>query len=324
MPVQAPSVPDIFAQARLSYAFYHQNVPALIRMCQLPREQAKAIVVTCPNCHIYQVPSLGSGVNPRGLNSCQLWQTDVTHISQFVRLKHVHVSIDIFSGATFASAHAGEKAKDIIKHFLLAFATLGVPSEIKTDNGPAYVSRRLQNFFSQWGIKHNTGIPYSPTGQSIVERAHQTIKRVIDQQQGGAEINSPVERLCKALSTINFLNSSFSELTPSVVRHFTNSSQAKLKDHPPVLIKDPESHQVLGPFPHITWGKGYACVSMPSGPKWLPGKNIKPYLGSMTPAPEDPKKDDSTPQSDKEAPKDEISAAWRQKQRKSTGHDSNI
>ncbi|NWV24477.1 POK19 protein, partial [Origma solitaria] len=60
--------------------------------------------------------------------------------------------------------------RDVIKHFLLAFSTLGVPAEIKTDNGPVYISNRLQEFFSLWGIKHTTGIPHSPTGQSIVER----------------------------------------------------------------------------------------------------------------------------------------------------------
>ncbi|KFO62237.1 hypothetical protein N302_03228, partial [Corvus brachyrhynchos] len=182
MPVLTPDVPDIFQQAKLSHQFFHQNAPSLIRMFDLHRDQVRAIVTTCPSCQSYQVPSLDLGVNPRGLGSCDLWQTDVTHVPQFGRLKYVHVSIDTFSGATFTSTRAGEKAKDVTKHFLLAFATLGVPTKIKRDNGPAYVSKQLQEFFSTWGIRHTTGIPHSPTGQSIVERAHQTIKRVLDQQ----------------------------------------------------------------------------------------------------------------------------------------------
>ncbi|NWZ39492.1 POK19 protein, partial [Brachypodius atriceps] len=60
------------------------------------------------------------------------------------------------------------------KHFLMVFANLGVPKSIKTDNGPAYVSKQLRSFFQEWGIKHHTGIPHSPTGQSIIERTHQT------------------------------------------------------------------------------------------------------------------------------------------------------
>ncbi|TRZ07747.1 hypothetical protein HGM15179_019360, partial [Zosterops borbonicus] len=34
----------------------------------------------------------------------------------------------------------GENAKFTIRHFLLAFATLGVPEQVKTDNDPAYAS----------------------------------------------------------------------------------------------------------------------------------------------------------------------------------------
>lgn len=63
----------------MSHSFYHQNVPALMCMFHLPCDQARAIVATCPNCQQHQVPSLGYGVKPQGLNSCQLWQTDVIH-----------------------------------------------------------------------------------------------------------------------------------------------------------------------------------------------------------------------------------------------------
>ncbi|NXL18731.1 POK19 protein, partial [Setophaga kirtlandii] len=62
--------------------------------------------------------------------------------------------------------------KDVIKHFLQAFSTLGIPQEIKTDNGPAYASQKAQHFFNMWTIKHITGIPHSPTGQLIIERIH--------------------------------------------------------------------------------------------------------------------------------------------------------
>lgn len=97
------------------------------------------------------------------------------------RQKYIHVSIDMFSRAAFTSAHAGEKTKDVTRHFLLVFATLGVPEQIKTANSPAYTSHKLRDFFNQWGVKHSTGIPHSPTGQSVVERAHGTIKWVLDQ-----------------------------------------------------------------------------------------------------------------------------------------------
>ncbi|TRZ07500.1 hypothetical protein HGM15179_019607 [Zosterops borbonicus] len=185
MSVETANIPDIFAQVKLSHAFYHQNAPGLVKMFRLSKDQARAIVATCPNCKNYQIPSMSTGVNPQGLNSCQLWQTDVTHFPSFGKSKYVHVSVNMFSGAVFVSAHAGEDTTHTTKHFLFAFATLGVPEQIKTDNGLAYASHRLKDFFNQWWVKCTNGIPANPTGQSIVEKIHQTIKS----SQSAAERN---------------------------------------------------------------------------------------------------------------------------------------
>ncbi|NXU43523.1 POK11 protein, partial [Drymodes brunneopygia] len=105
MPVQVCNIPDIFAQARSSHQFFHQNATALKRMFNITVDQARAIVATCPTCQTHQLPAFNKG----GLNSCQLWQMDVTHYAPFGRLRFIHVSVDTFSGATFASVHTGEK-----------------------------------------------------------------------------------------------------------------------------------------------------------------------------------------------------------------------
>ncbi|NWU26674.1 POK8 protein, partial [Dyaphorophyia castanea] len=181
-PVQVTCSPNIFERAKLSHQHFHQNAPALVRQFHLRRDQAKAIVATCPRCSKLSAISLGTGVNPRGLSSCEVWQTDVTHCPQFGRLKFVHVSVDTCSGAVFASAHTGERALDAKKHLMHAFAVLGVPKELKTDNGPAYTSRAFQHFLQKWGIRHRTGIPHSPTGQAIIERTHLTLKTVLSRQ----------------------------------------------------------------------------------------------------------------------------------------------
>ena len=34
---------------------------------------------------------------------------------------------------------------------------------------------------------------------------------------------------------------------------------------------------MAGPYNLLTWGGGYACVSIPTGPVWLPVKRVKPY-----------------------------------------------
>ncbi|NXF12463.1 POK18 protein, partial [Smithornis capensis] len=61
-----------------------------------------------------------------------------------------------------------------IHHWLAAMAWLGIPNQIKTDNGPNFTSRSVQAFANKWGITLVRGIPYNSTGQAIVERANQT------------------------------------------------------------------------------------------------------------------------------------------------------
>ncbi|NWU34858.1 PO113 protein, partial [Hylia prasina] len=181
-PAEIAPVPDLFMQAKMSHELHHQSAPGLVRRFHLTRDQARAIVHACPHCHDQALPTIGAGVNPRGLHSNEVWQTDVTHIAEFGRMKYVHVSIDTFSGSVYASAHTGEASRDVIRHLVMAFSFMGVPKEIKTDNGPGYTSKQLHEFLQKWGVRHKTGILYSPTGQAIVERAHRDIKRVLRQQ----------------------------------------------------------------------------------------------------------------------------------------------
>ena len=102
---------------------------------------------------------------------------DVNHLPSAGKLKYMHVSVDTCSKVVFASLHSGEKMKEGTAHCLLAFAYMGLPNVIKTDNGPAYTSGKFQTFCVNNDIKHITGIPYNPTGQAIVERMHMVIKQ---------------------------------------------------------------------------------------------------------------------------------------------------
>jgi hypothetical protein len=57
----------------------------------ISRECASQIAKTCPEClQFLSVPY--NAVNPRGLISNQLWQMDGIHISDFGKLKYVHVT----------------------------------------------------------------------------------------------------------------------------------------------------------------------------------------------------------------------------------------
>ncbi|NWS50859.1 POK18 protein, partial [Probosciger aterrimus] len=60
----------------------------------------------------------------------------------------------------------------VCKHLAACFAVMGVPEQIKTDNGPAYAGEVARKYMQMWAIRHNAGIPHSPTGQAIIERTH--------------------------------------------------------------------------------------------------------------------------------------------------------
>ncbi|TRZ09554.1 hypothetical protein HGM15179_017553 [Zosterops borbonicus] len=54
------------------------------------------------------------------------------------------------------------------QHLVQAFSVLGIPKEIKTDNGPAYVSKEFLEFVQQWGVERKAGIPHSPTEKTYL------------------------------------------------------------------------------------------------------------------------------------------------------------
>ncbi|RMC00699.1 hypothetical protein DUI87_22726 [Hirundo rustica rustica] len=85
--------------------------------------EAREIVELCDNCHALGAP-LSAGINPRGLKALELWQIDVTQVSEFGRLRYVQVTVETFSSAMWPSAHTGEKARDVIAHWRQAFAVV--------------------------------------------------------------------------------------------------------------------------------------------------------------------------------------------------------
>ena len=66
------------------------------------------------------------------------------YISDFGKLQYVHVTIDTFSGFLVATALTGEATKNVINHCVHSFSTLGVPNQIKADNGTGYCSSSFE------------------------------------------------------------------------------------------------------------------------------------------------------------------------------------
>ncbi|RMC15823.1 hypothetical protein DUI87_08027 [Hirundo rustica rustica] len=271
--------PDVLAQAKASHGFFHQNAHTLQKQFQLTATEAREIVESCDDCHALGAP-LPAGVNPRGLKALELWQTDVTQVAEFGWLKYVHVTVDTFSSAMWASAHTGEKARDVIAHWRQAFAILGIPSAVKTDNGPAYASQQVRQLLQSWGVSHNFGIPHSLTGQEIVERNHGTLKRVLQKQKWGMQGETPHSWLAKALYTINHLTVLQNSNNPVILNHHLSlqASDGEQQPQAKVQVRNLVTKQWEGPYDLIAKGRGYACVSTDTGTRWLPSKCVRPDL----------------------------------------------
>ncbi|RMC20013.1 hypothetical protein DUI87_00859 [Hirundo rustica rustica] len=113
--------------------------------------------------------------------------------------------------------------------------------------------------------------------------ANPECKRVISAMPGQPTMAEILEACSKSEDAI--VVSGPGEPTPPIIRHFSNSTRAKLKENPLVLVRNPETGQIEGPFKLITWGKGFACVSTAVG---LAARHVKPYR-VQTQAETDPK-----------------------------------
>ena len=70
-------------------------------------------------------------------------------------------------------------AKAIIPKLAEIFSMLGLPDELKSDNGPPFNSRELADFAKRMGFKHRKITPMWPRANGLVERFMQTIEKSI-------------------------------------------------------------------------------------------------------------------------------------------------
>lgn len=254
-------------QAKLFHSNFHVPANTLRHKYDISREQARQIVKACTNCAAFLHPP-HVGVNPRGLKPLSLWQMDVTHVSDFGKHKYVHVSVDTYSGIIHATSLTGERVHHVKLHCLEAWAAWGKPACIKTDNGPAYTSKGFAAFMAQLCVAHNTGLPYNPQGQGIVERANRSLKKTLQKQKGGiARYATPRERLALALYTLNFLILN-SDNESAADRHVQSPKQINTQ----VMWKDVIDNKWYGPDPMIQRSRGAICVfpQERSDPIWVP------------------------------------------------------
>ena len=175
----------LFRSPEKQHVLLHNNAGSLHQLWKIPYCRAKEIISNCSTCRPLHLRPITQGINPRGLKPNELWQMDVTHCPELSPASFLHVCIDTNSSFIWATPLHSEATQHAITHLLACFAVMGTPSSIKTDNGPAYISRHFKQFLQSFSIKHITGIPYNPQAQGIVEQGHHTLKLQIKKFKKG-------------------------------------------------------------------------------------------------------------------------------------------
>ena len=73
---------------------------------------------------------------------------DVLHFAEFGKLKYVYHTIDTYSSFQTATALSLEKADSVITYLLEVMAIMVILAQLKSDNGPAYVSKKIKVFLT--------------------------------------------------------------------------------------------------------------------------------------------------------------------------------
>ena len=121
----------------------------------------------------------------------EMWQTDFTYL-RVIGWGWYYLStvMDDFSRFIIAYKLGPTMATtDVTETLDEALVLTGVQSvrvrhrpRLLSDNGPAYVSKDLQNYLQEQGMTHTRGRPYHPQTQGKIERYHRSMKNVVKLQ----------------------------------------------------------------------------------------------------------------------------------------------
>ena len=141
------------------------------------RRLVKSVVSECRQCAMID-PAATFSWEKGHVASGAVWQriaVDITHVNG-----RPHLScIDCCSRFTIWRALRDESAKEVTMNLARIFAEMGPPVEILSDNGTVFRSGELRQLLDTWDVKADFSCAYRSQGNSIVERVHRTIKRMV-------------------------------------------------------------------------------------------------------------------------------------------------
>lgn len=146
----------------------------------------------------------------------QWWQIDLIDMSDYAHWNNkahfVLMVIDIFSKFLYARPLKTKEAKYVSDALQDIFLADGPPAILQSDNGKEFVSGDMDELAKRWNIQVRHSLPYKPSTQGAVERANQTLKRMISKYM----IDHKTKRY---IDTLQFLVYSYNTAQHSTTKH---------------------------------------------------------------------------------------------------------
>ena len=145
--------------------------------------QIQDMVEQCRIC------ALNRSNRPEPLNPTRLpdrpWQVTAIDFCKSRKVDYF-IMVDYFSKyIEVRSMTSNKKATEVIRVMKSIFSRHGIPEKVRSDNGPPFDSAEYLHFAKQWGFEVGHSSPKFPQSNGEVERAVQTVKRIL---QKGNEI----------------------------------------------------------------------------------------------------------------------------------------
>ena len=87
--------------------------------------------------------------------------------------------VDSYSQYIEIAKLSNTSSKKVIECTKSVFVRHGIPTLVKSDNGPQYTSAEYKQFSKAWGFQHTTVSPYHPQANGLAEKSVQIIKSLL-------------------------------------------------------------------------------------------------------------------------------------------------
>ncbi len=200
-------IPDVLKEKVLN--LLHTNHSGIVRMKQLARkhvfwlginEQIDEFVSTCESCQMYKSDKRNKiyGEWPK-----VTFPFERVHID-FMEYKgnKFLIFIDVFSRWIDVKLMNKTTACNLIEKLEDIFGYFGYCKKLVSDNGPPFGSYEFKEYCKRKGIELMHSPPYNPNSNGIVERAVQTIKRILMKLVYDAKLNGQSYKIKSMVKTL--------------------------------------------------------------------------------------------------------------------------